>query len=86
MTRPASVMAWPQRRPVAAGARLAWARAPVLAADGPRAFAVHPSLGNWGSSWGGNRANAHALANCERNAGQPCKLYAVDDTVVWVPE
>ena len=57
-----------------------------LAADGPKAFAIHPSLGHWGSSWGGNRANARALANCERNAGQPCKLYAVDDTVVWVPE
>ena len=57
-----------------------------LAADGPKAFAIHPTLGNWGSSWGGNRANARALANCERNAGQACKLYAVDDNVVWVPE
>lgn len=57
-----------------------------LAADGPKAFAVHPTLGNWGASWGGNRANVRALANCERNAGQPCKLYAVDDTVVWVPD
>ena len=57
-----------------------------LAAEGPKAFAVHPTLGNWGSSWGGNRANARALANCERNAGQPCKLYAIDDNVVWVAE
>ena len=57
-----------------------------LATDGPKAFAVHPTLGSWGSSWGGNRANAPALANCELNAGQPCKLYAVDDSAVWVPE
>lgn len=62
-----------------------------LAADGPKAFAVHPMLGSWGASWGGNRANARALANCDRSAGeraagQPCKLYAVDDTVVWAPE
>ena len=62
-----------------------------LAADGPKAFAVHPVLGNWGASWGGNRANARALANCERiaaerSAGQPCRLYAVDDSVVWVPQ
>lgn len=55
-----------------------------LAAEAPKAFAVQPDTGAWGSAWGGERPNARALANCARHArGQACKLYAVDDTVVW---
>lgn len=55
-----------------------------LAADAPKAFALHPGTGAWASAWGGERPNARALANCARHTGgQPCKLYAVDDTVVW---
>ncbi len=57
-----------------------------LAADGPKAFAIHPGKGNWGSATSGERPIARALANCERNAKEPCKLYAVDDTVVWTAE
>jgi hypothetical protein len=26
---------------------------------------------------------ARAMANCERRVKEPCKLYAVDDKVVW---
>lgn len=57
-----------------------------LAAESPKAFAIHPTLGNWASAWGGERPIARALANCERFAKAPCRLYAVDDAVVWVPE
>lgn len=54
-----------------------------LSAELPRAFAVHPDKGSWASAWGGERPNARALANCEKSAGSPCQLYAVDLDVVW---
>lgn len=54
-----------------------------LAAESPRAFAIHPTQGSWASAWGGERPIARALANCERFAKAPCRLYAVDDAVVW---
>jgi dienelactone hydrolase len=57
-----------------------------LRADGPKAFAVHPVKGNWASAWSGERPYGRALANCERLAQEPCKLYAVDDAIVWNPE
>jgi len=57
-----------------------------LAADSPKAFAIHPTLGSWASTWGGERPIARALANCERFAKAPCRLYAVDDAVVWAPD
>ena len=60
-----------------------------LAASAPRAFAVQASSGAWGSAWGGEQPLARALANCTRNAStspSPCKLYAVDDSVVWTPD
>ena len=57
-----------------------------LSAESPKAFAVHPTKGSWASAWGGARPIARALANCEKFAQDPCKLYAVDDTVVWSPE
>jgi dienelactone hydrolase len=55
-----------------------------LRAEAPRAFAVHPGGGGWASAWGGERPNARALARCEQFAKAPCRLYAVDDAVVWV--
>lgn len=55
-----------------------------LNAGAPKAFAIHPTQGGWGSSWGGERPYARALASCERHAKSPCRLYAVDDRVVWV--
>lgn len=57
-----------------------------LAADSPKAFAIHPTLGTWASAWGGERPIARALANCERFAKAPCRLYAVDDVVVWTAD
>ncbi len=53
-----------------------------LAAEPPRAFAIGAN-GAWGWSRG-DWAAGRALANCQRNRGLPCALYAVDDTVVWV--
>ena len=53
-----------------------------LDAKSPRAFAIG-ERGSWG--WAaGDYAVGKALGNCLRS-GQPCKLYAVDDDVVWKP-
>jgi hypothetical protein len=52
----------------------------------PRAFALSPG-GAWGWAEMGDDPLARALANCNRNSKtQPCRLYAVDDGVVWVKE
>jgi len=48
----------------------------------PRAFAIAPS-GAWSWAEDGDDPVAQVLANCERSAAQPCRLYAVDDAVVW---
>lgn len=58
---------------------LEWLRGAV-----PRAFAIHPVKGNWAGTWGGRRAIARVLTRCETLAKGPCRLYAVDDSVVWV--
>ena len=48
-----------------------------------RAFAVSHS-GAWSWAEGDDDPRAVALSNCRReNGGDPCKLYAVDDMVVW---
>jgi hypothetical protein len=70
-----------------------------LRADSPKAFAIHPTLGSWASTTGGARPMARALANCDKFAidraaalsasgaaqepKMPCRLYAMDDAVVW---
>ncbi len=48
----------------------------------PRAFAISAS-GAWG--WGneGDEPSVRAMSNCQKNSQLPCKLYAVDDYVVW---
>lgn len=52
----------------------------------PRAFAVSAS-GAWGWAEMGDDPLARALANCNRHAkNQPCRLYAVDEDVVWPKE
>jgi len=53
-----------------------------LTKDFPRAFAVAPN-GAWGWSNGGNDPLKRALDNCNRTGSGACKLYAVDDAVVW---
>ncbi|RKP49543.1 dienelactone hydrolase family protein [Trinickia fusca] len=48
-----------------------------------RAFALSSS-GAWSWAEGGDDPRTMALASCRReNHGSPCRLYAVDDTVVW---
>jgi dienelactone hydrolase len=54
-----------------------------LAAKPPRAFAVGPT---GASGWAtGDWAMGRALGFCQARRGLPCKLYAVDDDVVWTP-
>jgi dienelactone hydrolase len=48
----------------------------------PRAFAVSPN-GGWCWAEEGEDPDSRALETCEKKAGQPCRLYSVDDHVVW---
>ena len=50
----------------------------------PRAFAIAPN-GGWGWANGGDDPLQRALANCNKNSKEKadCKLYSVDDFVVW---
>lgn len=51
----------------------------------PRAFAVSPS-GAWCWAEEGEAPEARALATCASKSKQPCRLYSVDDYVVWQPD
>ena len=53
-----------------------------LAAGLPRAFVISRS-GSWAFKAGGFDAITPALSRCAEVAKQTCKLYAVDDDVVW---
>jgi dienelactone hydrolase len=48
----------------------------------PRAFALAPN-GAWGFGEGGDDPLRRALANCNRRGNGECRLYSVDDYVVW---
>jgi dienelactone hydrolase len=48
----------------------------------PRAFAV-ASTGAWGLAHGGDDPMRRALDNCNKFAPGQCRLYAVDNDVVW---
>lgn len=49
----------------------------------PKAWAARPGGGfGWAT---GDDALSRALAFCQRRSGLACKLYAVDNDVVWVP-
>jgi dienelactone hydrolase len=48
----------------------------------PRAFAISAN-GGWSWAEEGDDPVERVLANCQQNSGQACKLYAVDDYVVW---
>jgi dienelactone hydrolase len=52
-----------------------------LQLDVPRAYAIGPR-GEFGY-YSAPDAIRHAMASCAKRAGVPCKLYAVDDQVVW---
>lgn len=54
-----------------------------LVAKSPKAIAIG-SDGRIGYAVGDD-AMSNALGFCQRRTGQPCKLYAVDDDVVWAP-
>jgi dienelactone hydrolase len=56
-----------------------------LAKPFPRAFAMS-STGAWSWAEDGDDPVAQALANCQKSSSQPCKLYAVNDNVVWSDE
>jgi hypothetical protein len=47
-----------------------------------RAFAVSDS-GAWSWAEGGDNPMAVAVANCQKRSSDPCRLYAVNDNVVW---
>ena len=64
--------------PVAASGKAGYAR--FLEAKPPRAFAVG-ERGGWGFA-SGDYPMGKAIGNCQRT-GQKCKLYAVDNDVVW---
>ncbi len=48
----------------------------------PRAFAIAPT-GSWGWADGGDDPLKRALDNCNRSGKGACRLYAVDNDVVW---
>lgn len=48
----------------------------------PRAFAISSS-GAWGWSSSSDDPGGKAIANCRKHGQQPCRLYAVDNDVVW---
>ena len=53
-----------------------------LAKQMPRAFAIAPN-GAWGWAEGGDDPLRRALFNCNRSGQGECRLYSVDDQVVW---
>jgi dienelactone hydrolase len=48
----------------------------------PRSFAIAPN-GAWGWAEGGDDPLKRSLVNCNRYGKSQCKLYSVDDFVVW---
>jgi dienelactone hydrolase len=48
----------------------------------PRAFAISTS-GAWSWVEDGEDPVTQALAECQKGSSQPCKIYAVDNNVVW---
>jgi dienelactone hydrolase len=48
----------------------------------PRAFALSPG-GQWCWAEEGEDPDARALATCSSKSDQPCRLYSVDNSVVW---
>jgi hypothetical protein len=47
-----------------------------------RAFAVSDT-GAWSWAEGGDDPMSVAIANCQKQSSAPCRLYAVDNSVVW---
>ncbi|RJF97394.1 dienelactone hydrolase family protein [Noviherbaspirillum saxi] len=53
-----------------------------LGKSSPRAFAVSPT-GAWSWAEDGDDPVRQALEDCQKNSSVPCRLYAVDNQVVW---
>lgn len=51
----------------------------------PRAFALSPEGRYWAWNSGSFDSIPKSLARCGQRSGQTCRLYAVDDDVVWWP-
>ncbi|QJE01286.1 prolyl oligopeptidase family serine peptidase [Massilia forsythiae] len=51
----------------------------------PRAFAISPS-GGWCWAEEGEDPESRALATCSAKSDKPCRLYSVDEHVVWNPD
>lgn len=56
-----------------------------LAKTGARAFALSSS-GAWSWAEDGDDPAQQALSDCQKHSSQPCRLYAVDNHVVWANE
>ncbi len=69
------------RVPVSNAGKAAYAKFLDMAA--PKAFAI-TTKGGYGFARG-DYAAGRALGNCQRNNGNTCALYAVNDDVVWKP-
>jgi hypothetical protein len=69
------------RVPVSSGGKAAYAK--FLEMANPKAFAITPK-GGYGFARG-DYAAGRALGNCQRNNGNTCAMYAVNDDVVWKP-
>lgn len=53
-----------------------------LQKSAPRAFAISSS-GAWSWAEEGDDPAARAVASCQKNSKLPCKLYSIDNDVVW---
>jgi hypothetical protein len=53
-----------------------------LDADYPRAYAISAD-GHCGYAYGGEDPRKRAVEFCQKRAQEPCRLYAVDNGVVW---
>jgi hypothetical protein len=53
-----------------------------LAKSSPRAFALSSS-GAWSWAEEGDDPSDRALVSCQKNSSTTCKLYSVDNDVVW---
>jgi dienelactone hydrolase len=56
-----------------------------LATTMPRAYAIAPSSA-WGWASGGDDPLKRALESCNKRGQGACRLYAVDEAVVWTPQ
>lgn len=56
-----------------------------LAKESPKAFAIS-STGAWSWAEDGDDPVERVLTACQKNSHQPCRLYAVDNSVVWTAD